>query len=127
MSAFADIAAVAPKQIWDGVLGRVIHGDRVTLAIAELDPDTVIPEHNHENEQVGMIITGSLTFRVGEETRELGPGGTWRIPATVPHRVQTGPDGAVVVEVFAPPRSDWDSLECLKTCQPRWPKRNRRS
>jgi hypothetical protein len=31
-----------------------------------------------------MVIRGSLTFRVGEETRELRPGGTWRILANTP-------------------------------------------
>ena len=36
---------------------------------------------SHENEQLGMVITGSVTFTIGDETRELGPGGTWRIPS----------------------------------------------
>ncbi len=121
MSAFADVAALAPLRIWEGVGGRVVHGERVTLAVVELDPNSVIPEHSHENEQVGMIIAGSLRFRVGDEARELGPGGTWRIRANVPHEVHTGPNGAVVVEVFAPPRLDWDALERLEVREPRWP------
>jgi len=121
VSAFADLAALAPQRIWEDVVGRVVHGQLVTLAVVELDRNTVIPEHNHEHEQVGMIVAGSLTFRVGDETRQLRPGGTWRIPANVPHEVHTGPNGAVVVEVFAPPRSDWEALERLEVREPRWP------
>jgi quercetin dioxygenase-like cupin family protein len=121
VSAFADIASLEPHRVWDGVIGRVVHGDRVTLSVVELDPDCVIPEHSHEKEQVGMIALGSLTFRIGDEVRELEPGGTWRIPANVPHQVRTGPKGAVVLEVFAPPRDDWTALERRQPCPPRWP------
>jgi quercetin dioxygenase-like cupin family protein len=121
MTAFDEVAAIAPHRIWDGVLGRVVHGERVTLAVVELEPDTVIPEHSHENEQVGVLVRGSVTFRVGDETRELEPGGTWRIPTNVPHDVATGPEGAVVVEVFAPARADWDALERREPHAPQWP------
>jgi quercetin dioxygenase-like cupin family protein len=121
VSAFADIASLEPHRIWEGVVGRVVHGERVTLSVVELDSDSVIPEHSHENEQVGMIVLGSLTFRVGDELRELTPGGAWRIPANIPHEVRAGPQGAVVLEVFSPPREDWKALERQQPCPPRWP------
>lgn len=111
---------MSPQQIWDGVLGRSVHGERVTLGVIELDPGSVVPEHSHENEQLGVVLSGSLVFRVGDETRELGPGGTWRIPANTPHEVRTGPDGAAVIDVFAPTREDWKPLEHRERA-PRWP------
>jgi quercetin dioxygenase-like cupin family protein len=111
MRAFRDLGAEAPLRIWDGVRARAVHGERITLSVVELDAGSVIPEHAHEQEQVGMLVRGSLSFRVGEERRELGPGAAWCIPSQVPHEVRTGPDGAVVIEVFAPPRSDWEALE----------------
>ncbi len=121
MSAFADAREIGPQQIWDGVVGRAVHGDRVTLALLELEPGAEVPEHRHENEQVGILIEGSLTFRVGDETRDLGPGGTWRILAHVPHAVTAGPDGSVLVEVFSPPRHDWHALETREPGPGRWP------
>lgn len=121
MSAFADIADIAPQQIWAGVLGRVVHGERLTMALVELDPGSVVPEHSHENEQVGILLRGSLDFRVGSETRELGPGGTWRILADTPHEVRTGPEGAVLIEIFSPPRDDWEQLERQEPRPPQWP------
>lgn len=120
-SAFADIAAIRPQLIWDGVVGRVVQGEKLTLVVVELDPGSVIPEHSHENEQVGVCITGSLDFRIGDETRALGPGATWRIRGNTPHEVETGPEGAVVIETFAPVRADWDELERLDPARPRWP------
>ena len=50
-----------------------------------------------------------------DERRVLGPGGTWRILGGTPHSVQTGPGGAVVVDVFAPARDDWDDRPTVGT------------
>ena len=73
----------------------------MTVGLIELEPGSTVPEHAHDNEQVGMLITGSLDFRVGAETRQLEPGGIWCIPSRVPHTVSAGPKGAVMVEVFS--------------------------
>ena len=48
-----------------------------------------------------------MTFRIGDEEQELLPGATWIIPANTPHSVRSGPNGATLVELFAPPRADW--------------------
>src|SRR4051812_2640673 len=107
-------------EIWEGVVGRVVGGERSTLAVIELDPGAVVPEHSHDNEQLGVLVAGSMTFRIGDETRELGPGGTWRIPSNTPHDVIAGPAGAVAVESFVPARMDWEPLP-RRTAPPRWP------
>jgi quercetin dioxygenase-like cupin family protein len=116
-----DLAAIRPLRVWDGVIARTVEGERASLAVVELEPESVVPEHRHENEQLGMVISGSLTFRVGTETRELGPGGTWSIPSNTPHEVHTGLQGAVVIEVFAPVRADWRELGVLEPQPPLWP------
>jgi quercetin dioxygenase-like cupin family protein len=121
MSAFADLGTLGPQDIWNGVSVRAVHGERITLGVVELDPNAVVPEHRHENEQLGIVLAGALTFRVGDESRELNPGDTWRIPANVPHEVTTGPEGAVVLDVFAPSRDDWSQFEPQAPRKPRWP------
>jgi quercetin dioxygenase-like cupin family protein len=118
MSAFGHWDEVAPLQIWDGVVGRAVAGQEATLAAIELDPGTKVPEHHHVNEQTGMLIRGSLTFRIGDETQELRPGSTWVIPADVPHSVDAGPEGAFLIELFAPPRDDWAGLDRLQPSPP---------
>ena len=121
-SAFANVAALGPHRIWDGVVGRTVHAERVTMTLIELDPAAVVPEHGHEQEQVGFLVEGEMTFSVGGETRKLGPGGTWRIPANVPHSVVAGAEGAVAFEVFAPIRDDWSGHERHEPSPPRWPR-----
>jgi unsaturated pyranuronate lyase len=115
-----DLGELDLQQIWDGVAARSVHGDRLTLAVIELDPGTVVPEHSHDHEQLGVVLRGRLTFRVGDEARDLRPGGTWRIPSNVPHEVHVGPEGAVVVDVFAPTRDDWGDRDRFERA-PRWP------
>ncbi len=116
-----DITEVEPFRVWDAVVARSVEGERASFAVVELDPLAHVPEHSHDNEQLGMVLSGSVTFRVGDETRELETGGTWRIPPNVPHEVHTGPGGAVVLDVFAPAREDWAALERLGERTPRWP------
>ena len=121
MGALDDLAAREPFRIWDGVIARSVDGDRVGFAVVELDPSCVVPEHSHDNEQLGIVLKGSVSFRVGDEVRDLEPGGTWCIPPNVPHEVRVGAEGAVVIDVFAPVRSDWQELERLSPQSPRWP------
>src|SRR5919112_77443 len=92
MSNLADVSELAPIQVWDGVVARRVQGERLTVAVVELAPNAIVPEHRHANEQCGLVIEGEVTFRVGD----------------TPHAVVTGPAGAVVIDVFSPARDDWD-------------------
>ena len=74
---------------------RKVEGERITLAVVELAPGSTIPEHRHVAEQVGICVSGQLTFTIGDETRTLGPGGTWCVPSGVAHHIEAGPGGAV--------------------------------
>ncbi len=121
-SAFANVDEIAPNRIWDGVVGRTVHTERVTMTLIQLEPGAVVPEHRHEQEQVGLLVDGSMTFSVADETRELRAGGMWRIGSNVPHRVEAGPAGAVAFEVFAPIRDDWAGHERDEPSPPRWPR-----
>jgi quercetin dioxygenase-like cupin family protein len=118
---FGDLASITPQQIWEGVVARTVHGERVTMALIELAPNSHVPDHHHANEQMGVLIRGSMRMRVGDETRELGPGDTWRVLGNVPHEVDTGPDGALALEVWSPPREDWKELERDEPRAPGWP------
>jgi quercetin dioxygenase-like cupin family protein len=113
MSAFAGIDRLDHLRIWDGVTAQAVEGDRVTLAVVDLDPGSTVPEHHHDNEQLGVLIRGSMRFQVGGETRDLAPGDTWRVMSSVPHGVTAGPEGALAVECFAPARNDWVALDRL--------------
>ncbi len=115
MSNLIDILDAPLLAVWgETVRARRVQGERITLAVVELEPNAVVPEHRHDAEQMGLVMAGSIRFTVDGETRNLGPGGTWRILSNLPHQVTAGPDGAVVIDVFSPVRSDWDGLSIVE-------------
>src|SRR5689334_21186098 len=107
MTNLTDLADLDAIQVWDGVVARRVEGDGLTVAVVELAPNAIVPEHRHPHEQCGLVIEGEVRFRIADEERLLGPGGTWRILGDVPHEVVAGAEGAVVIDTFSPRRDDW--------------------
>src|SRR5919202_765225 len=113
VSAYEKLGRIAPLPIWHGIAARLVSGERLTLAVVELDPGAVVAEHSHENEQLGLVLRGSMDFRIGDEKRVVGPRETWTIPSNTPHEEVGGPEGAVLIQVLAPPRAACGALEPL--------------
>jgi quercetin dioxygenase-like cupin family protein len=123
MTNLVDMADVPARDVWgDTVQARVVAGANASLALVELAPGAIVPEHRHGHEQLGICLEGSITFTVDGERRELGPGGTWRISSNLPHDAVAGPEGAVVIDIFAPVRADWNALPRSTPRELRWPR-----
>ena len=57
MSNLRNLADYPLLEIWgEEVRARRVQGERITLAIVELAPNAVVPEHRHAAEQLGMVI-----------------------------------------------------------------------
>jgi quercetin dioxygenase-like cupin family protein len=121
VSTFDDVRSIAPREVWDSILARSVHGDRATLAVVELEPGAHAREHSHDHEQFGLVLQGTIEFRIGDERKTLGPGATYVIPSNVLHEATAGPEGTVVVDVFAPVRTEWRDMEPAERREPRWP------
>lgn len=118
---FETVSELRPYAIWAGAVARAVHGERLTVAIVELEPNLEVPEHQHENEQVGFVLNGRVTMIIDGEARELATGGTYVIPGDIPHSATTGPEGATVVDVFTPVRADWEQVPRLDPAPGKWP------
>jgi quercetin dioxygenase-like cupin family protein len=118
---YDNFESVRPYKIWPGVLAHAVRGDNVSFALVELEPNVVVAEHSHPNEQAGFIVEGTFTFTIGGETRELKPGDTYVIPGGVPHSALSGPEGTIAVDIFTPPRDDWERLERADPSRAAWP------
>lgn len=118
---FEALRDIRPHALREGITARAVEGERMTMAVVDLEPNIAMPEHHHENEQLGFVIAGSMTMWIGDEKRELHPGDTYAIPSDVPHHVVVGPDGCTVTDVFAPVRADWKKMERLEPARPNWP------
>ncbi len=125
MNIYRAVSELKPARIWNGVLARALHADRLTIGFVEIDPDVLVPEHRHDNEQVGFVLRGSVTLVIAGESRELRVGETYTIAGQVPHSAKAGGDGASVVDVFAPVREEWKTAPMLEPFPGRWPKPSR--
>lgn len=94
-------------RLFPGVDIRTNAGDAMMLSVVHFEPHSVVPEHSHPHEQMGLMVSGRLEFTIGSETRVLGPGDQWRIPGGVPHRVVALDEPAVALDVFHPIREDY--------------------
>jgi quercetin dioxygenase-like cupin family protein len=121
MSAFDSLATIRPLAIWQGAVARPVQGEHITLAVVDLVPDQDVPEHRHGNEQVGIVLRGSITMTIAGESRSLSTGETYVIPGGIPHSAVSGPEGASVIDVFTPVRADWQNVERLQPSKGSWP------
>ena len=104
---FVAAGSVQARTLFPGVAIQATAGDGIMLSLVTLEAGSVVPEHSHPHEQMGLMISGRAEFTIGGLTRVLGPGDIWRIPGHVPHRVQTLDGPAVVLDVFHPVREDY--------------------
>jgi len=121
MSTFHSLKDLEPIVLGDRLTAHKINGERMTMAVVDLEPNAVLPEHKHENEQLGFVVRGTITMRIGIEVLELHAGDTYKIPSGVEHGAAAGPEGCTAADVFAPIRGDWDSRERTAPSAPDWP------
>ena len=93
----------------------------MTLASVDLAPNVAVPQHQHENEQLGFVLKGSVTMVIGGDEKELRVGDAYSIASNVPHSARSGANGATVMDVFAPIRADWEKAERLQPSRGGWP------
>jgi quercetin dioxygenase-like cupin family protein len=90
-----------------GIETRIVVGDQSMLSIVEFEPNSRGSIHYHTEEQWGIMLEGSGTrIQDGTETA-VRQGDFWRTPGGTSHGFVAGPEGAKVIDVFAPPREDY--------------------
>jgi quercetin dioxygenase-like cupin family protein len=88
---------------------RLITGERIMLAHVYLKKGSVVPLHQHENEQMTYILKGALKFWLGSEDGEeviVRAGQVLYLPCNLPHKAEAL-ENTLDMDVFCPPRQDW--------------------
>ena len=97
----------ARHTIFPGVAITTCACEKMMMSYVELQPGSVVPEHSHPHEQVGMILEGRCRFYIGGEEKVLGKGDMYRIPGNVKHRVVALEELVKVLDIFDPIREDY--------------------
>lgn len=97
------------EKVTDLLERRLITGDRMMLAHVYLKKGSIVPRHQHENEQLTYILEGALKFWIGEDEQQemiVRAGEVLHIPSMVWHKAEALED-TLDVDIFDPPRQDW--------------------
>ena len=95
------------RTLVEGITTRVFPGDHAMLSIVRIEPNAMGAIHSHPQEQWGIMLEGSATRIQNGEKIHVQKGDFWRSPGSIEHGVIGGPDGAVIVDIFSPPRSEY--------------------
>jgi quercetin dioxygenase-like cupin family protein len=107
MSYFTQKNECVHHRIFPGVDIFTTCGRELMLSLVEMEPHAVVEPHSHPHEQVGLMLSGTAEFTIGDETRTIEPGQMWRIPGGVIHKVVAGDQPVRALDVFHPIRDDY--------------------
>jgi quercetin dioxygenase-like cupin family protein len=87
---FYDPQTRTPKELAPGILARTFWGQKMLMAVVELEANSVVPQHSHPHEQVGILLEGEMELTIQGETRQLKAGEVYIIPGDVEHSARVG-------------------------------------
>jgi len=81
-----------------------LDAERVGLTYQRLAPNFQVPwGHTHKTqEEVFLVISGSMRVKVADEIKELGPWDAIRVANTAPRGFEAGPEGVEFIAIGAP-------------------------
>jgi len=85
---------------------QFVTGEQAMLARIHLLKGCIVPLHHHHNEQISMVVSGSMEFVLDGHSVIVHAGEVLVIPSNVPHSALALED-FVGFDIFAPPRQDW--------------------
>ena len=93
------------ETVLPGIVRQIVHGERQTMVRYVYEAGSVFPEHAHPEEQVTVVISGSIAFEIDGKRLVLGPGQVAVIPSNVPHGASViGPDRVETFNSLSPRR-----------------------
>lgn len=77
------------------------------VSVVDLEPHSVVEEHSHPHDQVGMVLQGKAIFHIGDEEKTLETGDVYCIPGNTKHKVITLDQHTRAIDIFTPIREDY--------------------
>jgi len=105
-SLHGDARGIARK-LGEGIDANIFPGENVMLSVVRVEPHSSGTIHSHPEEQWGVLLEGKCTRIQNGEEVEATAGEFWCTPGGVSHGVRTGATGAVILDIFSPPRAEY--------------------
>lgn len=102
-----DLSQGIARDLADGLRTRIFPGENVMVSVVRVDPNRAGEIHSHPQEQWGVMLEGSgVRIQDGVE-HEVRSGDFWQTPGNIPHGFRGGPEGALILDIFSPPRDEY--------------------
>lgn len=102
-----DLSQGISRELATGISTRIFPGEQAMLSVVRLEPYAQGRIHAHPQEQWGVLLEGSCVRIQDGMEKTMQVGDFWCTPGGVEHGVRAGPDGALILDVFAPPREEY--------------------
>jgi quercetin dioxygenase-like cupin family protein len=99
------------QEMREGVRLKAAWGDSIMVTLTEMAPGSLIPEHYHPHEQVGIVLSGSVQVTLEDTTRVLEAGQMYFASGNERHQIIAMESGAVVRDIFSPLREEFSAPE----------------
>jgi len=90
---------------------RLFNGNGVQVSMLFMGPGTVFGHHTHPEEQVMIVLGGSIDEIILDGKQMMKAGDIVYLPSNMVHGGINGPQGADVIDVFWPVRNDYKQKE----------------
>ena len=105
--AYFTVEGLPGTEMLPGITRRAAWLARVMLTFFTFEPGSVVPGHQHPNEQITIVVQGAMEFSLGGETRILRAGDGACIPPNTPHAARILSEPTVAYDAWSPPREDY--------------------
>jgi len=95
------------RSLGAGMTARVFAGKHAMISVVRVDPHAAGTVHSHPEEQWGVLLEGECRRIQGDEVVPVKAGDFWHTPGGVPHGIRTGAAGALILDIFSPPRQEY--------------------
>lgn len=102
-----DMSQGISRTLADGLDTRIFPGENVMLSVVRIAPNKAGEVHSHVQEQWGVMLEGSGVRTQDGVEHDVRAGDFWQTPSNVAHGLRAGPEGAVVLDIFSPPRDEY--------------------
>lgn len=89
------------------IKAHILSSDRMTAIFTVMPPNSMVPKHRHEQEQIMIIVAGECDQIIEGKLYHLKEGNVVRYASNQEHGTYVSNKGCRTIEVFTPVRQDY--------------------
>jgi gluconolactonase len=110
-----DLNDVQFTDLVPGAHSRLVSGHAAQASFLRMDPDVPFALHLHPEEQLMIVLRGTIEELILDGKAPMKKGDTLLLPGDMVHGGKTGEQGCDVLDVFWPPRPDYADKNARQT------------